>query len=210
MRTKTPEQAEKILTVAARLFANHRFHEARMEDIAAEAQVGKGTLYRYFKDKDELYLALLERASEGLSRRLDEAVEVEQGPREKLVAFVAAAIAYFDEHPHLFDLIQHAEAMRRPGSWFPWQKARDRSRELILALFEQGQETGEFVITDPDMAVLMLQGGLRAVFCFGKQPPRPGNLARRIVEMFLQGAATFGDEVELPHFAFRTESAKRK
>ena len=63
MRSKTPLQAEKILAAAAQLFATHRFHEARMEDIAALAEVGKGTLYRYFKDKEELYLALLQRAT---------------------------------------------------------------------------------------------------------------------------------------------------
>ena len=67
VRTKTPAQAEKILGAAARLFATQRFHEARMEDIAAAAAVGKGTLYRYFGDKDQLYRALLVRAAEQMS-----------------------------------------------------------------------------------------------------------------------------------------------
>src|SRR5262245_18615534 len=56
VRTKTPQQADKMLNAAARLFGTQRFHEVRMEDIAAEAAVGKGTIYRYFSDKDELYL----------------------------------------------------------------------------------------------------------------------------------------------------------
>src|ERR671923_69581 len=74
VRTRTPQQADRILAAAARLFAGHRFHEARMEDIAALAEVGKGTLYRYFKDKEELYLALLERAAVGLRDRLHTAL----------------------------------------------------------------------------------------------------------------------------------------
>ena len=61
MRTKTAQQADKVLDAAARLFGTQRFHEVRMEDIAAEATVGKGTLYRYFNDKEELFVALLER-----------------------------------------------------------------------------------------------------------------------------------------------------
>src|SRR5205807_6866797 len=84
VRTKTPLQAEKILSVAARLFAKQRFHEARMEDIAAAAEVGKGTLYRYFKDKEELYTALLARASEQMSQRLREAAGQAEGPHEQL------------------------------------------------------------------------------------------------------------------------------
>src|SRR3954453_19395952 len=105
MRTKAPLQAEKILTAAARLFATHRFHEARMEDIAAAAEVGKGTVYRYFKDKEELYLALLERAAEGLSSRLGQVEGLALGPRGRLEAMVEGVIDFFDGQPHLFDLI---------------------------------------------------------------------------------------------------------
>ena len=42
-----------------------------MEDVASAAGVGKGTVYRYFKDKEELYLALLARAADGITRRRD-------------------------------------------------------------------------------------------------------------------------------------------
>ena len=192
MRTKSPEQAEKILTVAARLFATQRFHEARMEDIACEAAVGKGTLYRYFHDKDELYLALLERASDGLSRRLEEDVAGVVEPRAKLEAVVAALLAYFDENPHLFDLIQHAEAMQRPGTRFPWQHARNHARDVILGVFEEGKVSGAFAIDDPEMATMLLQGGLRSVYRFGKKP-RPNDLVRRVVDMFLNGASASRD-----------------
>src|SRR5215207_8485134 len=90
VRTKTSQQADKILGAAARLFATHRFHEARMEDIAAAAGVGKGTLYRYFKDKEELYLGLLARAAEDILARQHAAVSAHACPRRRLVAFVAA------------------------------------------------------------------------------------------------------------------------
>src|SRR6185503_1977906 len=101
-------QSEKVLDAAARLFGTQRFHEVRMEDIAAEAEVGKGTLYRYFNDKEELYLALLARASKQFLDRLEEAAGRGEGPRCRLKAVVAAIIAFFDEQPHLFDLIQRA------------------------------------------------------------------------------------------------------
>ena len=71
---RRPSRLEKILIAAARLFATHRFHEVRMEDIAAAVCAGKGTLYRYFKDKEELYLALLDRTAAGLRVRIDEGV----------------------------------------------------------------------------------------------------------------------------------------
>src|SRR5262245_42579230 len=118
-----------MLEVAARLFGSRRFHEVRMDDIAAEADISKGTLYRYFADKEELYLALLERAARELTDLCRERAAAGGGPRGQLVGMVGALVGYFDEHPNLFNLIQRAEARAERGGKFPWQRARD---EILL------------------------------------------------------------------------------
>jgi TetR/AcrR family fatty acid metabolism transcriptional regulator len=198
VRTKTAAQAEKILTVAARFFATHRFHEARMEDIAAAAEVGKGTLYRYFKDKDELYMALLARAAEQLTCRLRGAAQQASDARGRLERFVAAVLDYFDEQPHLFDLINLAEVMRRLDADSPWGRTREESFRLVKEAFAEGQAAGDFAIRDPDLAVLLLLGSLRAVLRFGPHP-RPPDLARTIVADFLYGAARPAGKAGGPH-----------
>jgi AcrR family transcriptional regulator len=186
VRCKSPQQADKILAAAARLFASHRFHEARMEDIAALAEVGKGTLYRYFHDKEELYMALLARAAEEYSACLHDAVSEAPSPRDKLVALAFACLSYFHENPHVLDLIQHAEVMQKPGQEFPWQKARNRATALAQELFQAGNHAGVFAVDDPGLAALMFLGGLRAVLRFGNLPD-PAGQAGRIVAGFLGG-----------------------
>jgi AcrR family transcriptional regulator len=188
VRTRTLDQAEKILKVAARLFASHRFHEARMEDIAAAAEVGKGTLYRYFKDKEELYLALLARGAEGMLERLHDGLALATTPRDRLVAVVEAYIEYFDEHPHLFDLIQHAEVMHKSQTEFPWQRTRAENIRLVKDILVEGEKAGAFHLVDVDLAVLLLLGGVRSVIRFGRLPRQPG-LASSIVDCFLHGSA---------------------
>src|SRR5260370_5765962 len=106
MRIKTPEQADKIMAAAARLFGTQRFHEVRMDDVADAAEVGKGTLYRYFRDKEELFTGLLEYALEQFQERIRAEVARESGARRRLEALGRAIITYFDEHPHLMGLIQ--------------------------------------------------------------------------------------------------------
>jgi TetR/AcrR family fatty acid metabolism transcriptional regulator len=174
--------------VAAKLFASHRFHEARMDDIAAAAEVGKGTLYRYFKDKEELYMSLLARASEEVPRRLRCAVEKADGPRAKLEAYVAAVFVIFEEHPHLLELIQHAEALLRSGKEFTWNKARQQSVEMIRQVLAEAEQTGAFHVADHELATLLFLGSLRSVLRFGPKQ-RWADLPRRIVDMFLDGAA---------------------
>ena len=187
MRTKTPLQAEKILEAATRLFGAQPFHEVRMEDVAAEAQVGKGTLYRYFNDKEELYLALLVRASELFIQRIEEMTHSDNPPRARLEKTVAAIIDEFDNQPHLLDLIQRAEVLHEAGVEFPWQKTRERLPKLIKELLAEGEKHGAFAARDQDLSVLLLLGGVRSVIRFGEKP-RPPNLAKRIVDIFLHGA----------------------
>src|SRR5262245_9801657 len=186
MRIKTAQQAEKMLDAAARLFGGQRFHEVRMEDIAAKAAVGKGTLYRYFSDKEDLYLALLARASNEFQKRIHEAADQHSDYRQKLIAFVDSGIEFFDERPHLGPLIQRAEVTR--GDESPWQPTRTQVANWIIELFSQAAESGAFRIRDPKTSVFMLLGGLRSVVLFGAKP-RPEHLARNIVRDFLNGAA---------------------
>lgn len=186
MRTKTPLQSDKMLAAAARLFGTQQFHEVRMEDIALEAKVGKGTLYRYFKDKEELYMALVARSSRQILEQIQEKVARAEGPQAKLQAIVAAIIDFFDEQPHLFDLIQRAEVLHGPD--FPWKETRADVIRLVLNVFAEGQDRSVFSIRHPDLAVLMLLAGLRGVIRFG-QRPRPQALSKAIVEGFLDGYA---------------------
>lgn len=185
MRTKKPEQAAKMLDAAARLFGSQRFHEVRMEDVAARAGVGKGTIYRYFEDKDELYLAMLDRAAHQINERISEGVRQAQTPIAKLEAFVAVVMEFFGEQPHVLDLIQRADALR--GADTPWQKARDESNRLIRRLLEEGTARGDFFVADSETATLMLLGGIRSVVRFRSKPFPPG-LPRELVRMFLFGA----------------------
>jgi AcrR family transcriptional regulator len=186
VRTKIPNQADKMLVAAAKLFGGNRFDKVRMEDIAAAADVGKGTLYRYFQDKEDLFFALLARAAQEIQARIADAVTRTGTARAGLEAFIASGMEYFDEQPHLGPLIQRIEVLS--GDESPWQPARDMFFRTVHDLFAQGAANREFTIRDPDHAVHMLVGGARSVVLFGKKP-RPNGLATAIVADFLDGAA---------------------
>jgi TetR/AcrR family fatty acid metabolism transcriptional regulator len=186
VRTKTPAQHDKILGVAARLFATHRFHEARMEDIAAEAGVGKGTIYRYFKDKEDLYLALLSQAAAEFSVRIREAHDRARNPEQQIEFLVEALVSYFDQQPYVFDLIQHTEVLGTSDSDNPWNETRQQVLNLLHQALVEGQKVGVFHVPDPMLSVLLLLGSIRAVIRFGARP-RPVDLAHQITERFFFG-----------------------
>lgn len=186
MRTKIPNQKEKMLTAAVQLFGGQDYHEVRMEDVAAAADVGKGTLYRYFHDKDDLYFALLARSARQMLERLADAIATNGTIRDKLETFIASGFDFFDSQPQLASLIQRAEVLH--GADSPWHAARATIYRTTLELFQQAAATGEFTIREPALAVHLLWGGTRSILLFSPQP-RPEGLAAAIVANFLGGAA---------------------
>src|SRR2546423_13192769 len=94
-RHKTAEKEQQIVRAAAEVFARRDFHLVLMDDVAARAGVGKGTLYRYFPTKDELFLATvlrgLDESHAGFLRVFDE-----DAPLEKILeTAVARMLGYF-------------------------------------------------------------------------------------------------------------------
>jgi AcrR family transcriptional regulator len=107
----------RVLEAAERLFAEHGVSGVTMDDIAAAAGVGKGTLYRRFTDKGGLAVALLdERERELQSAMLSGPAPLGPGapPVERLEAFVAAYLLLVDRQ---LDLVLMSETSA-PGARF--------------------------------------------------------------------------------------------
>ena len=77
------ERRQKILASAAELFGANPYDSVQMRDVAARAEVGKPTLYRYFPSKEELFLALLEERLVGQLEGVEHAFEQTAPPERQ-------------------------------------------------------------------------------------------------------------------------------
>jgi AcrR family transcriptional regulator len=118
----------EILQAARRVFAERGFEQATMEEIARAAGVAKGTLYLYYPSKQDVYSAALQRSAVELAGRTAAALEAAAGVEEKIHAFIAAELRYFEEHRDFFRIYdsEFGRALCRPG-----QKGR-KFEELFL------------------------------------------------------------------------------
>ncbi|MFF7445788.1 MULTISPECIES: TetR family transcriptional regulator [unclassified Streptomyces] len=94
----------RVLDAAARLFAAHGPGNVSMQDIAREAGVGKGTLYRRYPDIASIAVALLDEHERALQEKLlrgDPPLGPGAPPAERLAAFYAAMVELLDQHTHL-------------------------------------------------------------------------------------------------------------
>ena len=84
-----------ILQAAMRIFARAGYHRAKMESIAAEARIGKGTVYEYFRSKTDLFLALHQHMLGELKAFYRKELEGISQPALILERFIAAAFQTF-------------------------------------------------------------------------------------------------------------------
>src|SRR3954464_7692080 len=81
------DKRERILAAAERIFARHGFFAARVSEIAKEAGVADGTIYLYFKSKDDLLISLFENRMRQVNEQLRQAISG-LAPGEQLRAFI--------------------------------------------------------------------------------------------------------------------------
>lgn len=87
-----------ILVAAENIFSEHGYYQARMEDIAEAAELAKGTLYYYFKSKDEIFLQLLERESKRVHEEIQKRISEESSFVEALEEAMEFYLEYFEKN----------------------------------------------------------------------------------------------------------------
>lgn len=88
---------EKLIEVARQLFAHKGVENTTMNDIAAASDKGRRTIYTYFKNKREIYDAVIERESDAIIMRLREVVSSDLGHEEKLRKYLEARFDIVEE-----------------------------------------------------------------------------------------------------------------
>jgi AcrR family transcriptional regulator len=186
MRTADPSKAPRIIDSAAQLFAERPYHEVRMDDIAASAGVAKGTLYLHFRDKEALYLALIE---DGMKRQLadihDHLGDVSD-PFDKLRFIVRAVVGFFGKFPYFLELIPSLDVKTRDRGASPLTGRKQEFLGLIRAVLGEIAASGRLDVADPEFSAVCLGGLVREVL---QSTPRPwpSTIAEEIEAHFLHG-----------------------
>jgi TetR/AcrR family transcriptional regulator, fatty acid metabolism regulator protein len=99
------DKRERILTAAERIFARHGFFAAKVSDVAKEAGVADGTIYLYFKSKDDLLISLFERRMQQVNTLLRDAVADIKSPREQLTVFIKTYLQLVHDEPTAVEVL---------------------------------------------------------------------------------------------------------
>ena len=179
------KRREKILAAATRMFSRTTFELVQMEGIAAAAEVGKATLYRYFPSKDVLYLAVCSQAFRLLEEDLKAAAELP--PEQALSQMITALIEVMADQVASLRLLSGDRSPVAEG----WRSLYYQQRRFIIetfrAVLDGGIAQGVFRAQDSDTASRLLLGMVRGGLATAGGISR-GELTRAMIDMVLNGA----------------------
>jgi AcrR family transcriptional regulator len=190
--SEDPGKRAAILDEAIRTFAELGFRRADVQVIADRAAVGKGTVYRYFRSKEDLFWA----ATLELITRLDQvlltAIEGVEGACAKLRAMALAYAGFFEANPLYLQLFIQERAEFPGAGPESHQEQHEKMLQRVSAILHEGIEAGELRPLDTRQTTLAM-----GCLLFGTTmltghivPTGPGDLVRMTeyaIDVFLSG-----------------------
>jgi AcrR family transcriptional regulator len=137
------QRKEKIILAAERVFFSRGFEKSTMDEIAEQAELSKGTLYLYFKSKEDLHLSVALKSIAMLNSAMDKIRLLKENALEKLVRMGRACIDFSREHPDRMNSIMQLEGFNLQGISYSIHELREMIYGespvgLVLEIVEQG------------------------------------------------------------------------
>lgn len=104
-RKEKEHRKKEILNTAADLFARKGFHHVKMDEIAEEVGLSKGTLYLYFDNKEMLFISIITEKSDQLTEKLNNVLDCKKEYPECLKSFIQESISFFLQNRPYFKLL---------------------------------------------------------------------------------------------------------
>ncbi|HEX4053795.1 MAG TPA: TetR/AcrR family transcriptional regulator [Tepidisphaeraceae bacterium] len=184
MRLRDENKRKLIVQTAVRLFSERPFNRVRLDDVAEAAGVGKGTVYIYFKNKEELYYSLVYESFVELVARLRGQLAQPMSHREKIMAIVDGLADHGIRHPQLFEIMR---TVAIPDASSAWDATRREFCKVIEDAIREGIASGEFTDAHPERTGMYLMAMVRAVLLYGTPITDPKDLAGHISSILLGG-----------------------
>ncbi|WP_054693779.1 TetR/AcrR family transcriptional regulator [Syntrophomonas palmitatica] len=158
------KKREAILDAAARVFSGKGYHNARMEEIAVEAGIGKGTIYEYFSSKLQLFQAMMERSLQVYYETMESVISDAMPFAERFRHLLEGHLSFYQDNKDLSRMI-FWDAEIFDEELKEWTNAQRKEKEKRLrSIIEEAIKRGELRPLDAQLVSLVISGTLGVMF----------------------------------------------
>jgi TetR/AcrR family fatty acid metabolism transcriptional regulator len=191
-KTRGIEKRERILQSAIKVFARKGFYNTRVSEIARQAGVADGTIYLYFKNKDDILISIFTDRIGKLNDEMERQLSQLPTPAAKIERIVSIQLGLLRGHKDLAEVIT---INLRQSNRFLKQYAApgfNRYLDIIAAVIQEGQDQGEFTTeVSPRVAACALFGALDGVtltWVLGtRDDDRLSRAGKQVTRLFIEG-----------------------
>jgi TetR/AcrR family fatty acid metabolism transcriptional regulator len=190
---RDPDKPQAIIDAAIRVFARAGYYNSRVSDIAREAGIASGTIYLYFRTKDEILVTLFREKMAAWVSQVRREIASRPDAVTKIRRLVALHFEVLEGNPDLAEVVQ--VELRQGQKFFRDAAAHEVSAyfELIASVLEEGVASGQIRHDLPiKVATKMLFGAMDQVatsWVLGKRKYRLSQAADAVARIFLQGVS---------------------
>jgi AcrR family transcriptional regulator len=186
------ERREQILDAATELFARKGFDQTRMDDIVKETELSKGALYWYFKSKDDIIFAILDRIFQHEFRELEPLTRSTSPASHDLDIFTEMAIKDVERMLGLMPIAYEflALAFRNRLVQQALRQYFNRYIDILDPVIRRGVDSGEFRQIDPrqvSLAACAIFEGTILLWVYDRDLVEPAQSIRDSIQLLLAG-----------------------
>ncbi|MBF6594450.1 MAG: TetR/AcrR family transcriptional regulator [Thermaceae bacterium] len=184
VEARTAPKREVILEATIRVLRERGLSGLKVEEVAKEAEVGKGTVYLYFQDKQDLLKALVEHHTFSFYQKVEEVVGLETSFAERLTQVLRLRIAWVEEWRGLWAAVAREAQPQNTQGWL--KGMHEHLQGLLEQLVQSGKQRGE-VRLESDLS--LTAATIAALACNPQlEFPREAYL-KHLSEVLLKGVA---------------------
>lgn len=191
--TLPDRRREQILSHATTLFATDGFACADLQRLADQLNVGKGTLYRYFPNKEAMFLAAADRGMRLLRAAVDAAAESTADPLVSIRRAVCAYLTFFRDHPEQSELLIQERAAFRNRTTPTFIQHREANAKRWHTLYQRLIHVNIMRDVPPERITRVLGDlvyGTMFTNYFASRKRAPGAQADELMDVIFHGLLT--------------------
>jgi AcrR family transcriptional regulator len=187
---------EEILDSAATLFADQGYTGTEVQVLADTLGLSKGTIYRYFASKEQLFLAAVDRGMRRLHTEVEAAIVDAAEPLQRIGLAIRAYLAFYRDHPEYTELLIQERAAfrdrRRPTYFVHREANRGPWRDLYRNLIAAGRIRDMPVSRIMDVLSDLVYGTMFTAYFAGRDKS-PEEQAKDILDVVFHGILNEGE-----------------